>query len=138
MTRQHCRPAPGRAHLSNEWIGGDGAIVTGAVFSEFRISHPLGDGRFATRVRLYPGIRRVDFKTEILNNDKGVRYRVLFPTSVANGPRFDEIPFGAIQRPNSMEFPAQNWIDYSDGNRGVALLNRGLPGNNVAGGTLML
>ena len=29
-------------------------------------------------------------------------------------------------------------MDYSDGSKGLALLNRGLPGNNVAGGTLML
>src|SRR5207253_10394475 len=47
-------------------------------------------------------------------------------------------PFGAIERPLSQEFPAQNWIDYSDGRNGVALLNRGLPGNNTSDGTLML
>jgi alpha-mannosidase len=67
-----------------------------------------------------------------------VRYRVLFPTSIKSGQRFDEIPFGAIERPLAQEFPAQNWSDYSDGRKGVALINRGLPGNNVADGTLML
>ena len=49
-----------------------------------------------------------------------------------------EIPFGAIERPDSIEMPAQNWIDYSDGRHGLALLNRGLPGNNVSDGTMML
>src|SRR5262249_52075536 len=46
--------------------------------------------------------------------------------------------FGAIERPMSQEFPAQNWIDYSDSSHGLTLLNQGLPGNNVSEGTLML
>jgi alpha-mannosidase len=67
-----------------------------------------------------------------------VRYRVLFPVSVTNGKNTQEIPFGALPRPLANEYPAQNWIDYSDGSKGVALLNRGLPGNNVADNTLLL
>ena len=49
-----------------------------------------------------------------------------------------EIPFGAVERPAAIEFPAQNWADYGDGQRGVALLNRGLPGNLATDGTMML
>jgi alpha-mannosidase len=108
------------------------------VFSQFNLSHPFGDGSFATNVRVYPGMRRIDIRTRLMNNDKSVRYRVLFPTSIKGGRRFDEIPFGAIERPLEQEFPAQYWVDYSDGSKGLAVLNRGLPGNNVAGGTLML
>jgi alpha-mannosidase len=37
-----------------------------------------------------------------------------------------------------MELPAQYWMDYGDSTKGLALLNRGLIGNNVAGGTLLL
>ena len=49
------------------------------------------------------------------------------------------MPFGAIQRPRSQEFPAQNWIDYGDNGRGLALVNRrGIPGNNVVGDTMLL
>ena len=91
-------------------MGGDGRTEEGPVFSEFHIAHPFGEGSFETTVRLYPGIRRIDIRTEILNNEKFVRYRVLFPTSIKSGQRFDEIPFGAIERPLAQEFPAQNWI----------------------------
>ncbi len=49
-----------------------------------------------------------------------------------------EIPFGALQRPAGIEFPAQNWIDFGNARRGVALLNRGLPGNAVSGSTMIL
>ena len=138
MTRPSALPTTDRSHLSNEWAGGSGRISVGPVFSEFRINHPFGNNIFSTRVRVYPGIQRIDFETSILNNDKFVRYRVLFPTSIQAGHRFDEIPFGAIERPQRQEFPAQNWFDWGDGKHGVALLNVGLPGSNVADGTLML
>ncbi len=107
--------------------------------SEFRVARPFGDqGSFATTVRLYAGLRRIDIRTEILNQEKFVRYRVLFPTTVRDGQCVHEIPFGATGRPAGIEFPAQNWIDYGNGQQGLALLNRGLPGNNVADGTMML
>jgi alpha-mannosidase len=138
MTRKQGLPEPGASHLSNEWVGGSGQTIPGPVFSEFHIDHPFGDGRFSTRVRVYNGIPRIDVETKVLNNDKFVRYRLLIPTSIQNGRRFDEIPFGAIERPQSQEFPAQNWIDYGDGRHGLALLNIGLPGSNVADGTLLL
>ena len=138
MTRKHGLPTPGRSHLSDEWVGGSGVTEVGPVWAQFQISHPFGSGRFRTRVRLYRGIQRVDIETQVLNNDKFVRYRMLVPTSILSGKRFDEIPFGSVERPTAQEFPAQNWIDWSDGAKGVALLNRGLPGNNVADGTLIL
>jgi alpha-mannosidase len=80
----------------------------------------------------------VDFATAIHNKDAFVRYRLLVPTSIQGGRNFQETPFGAIERPMNQEFPAQNWIDYSDGGHGMTLVNRGLPGNNVADNTLML
>jgi alpha-mannosidase len=138
MTRPSGLPELDRAHLSNEWVGGGGRISAGPVFSEFHVDHRLGDNKFSTRVRVYPGIRRIDFETTITNNEKFVRYRLLFPTSIQKGRRFDEIPFGAIERPEQHELPAQKWFDWSDGKHGLALLNIGLPGSNVADGTLLL
>ena len=95
-------------------------------------------GQFATTVRLYAGLRRIDIRTKIVNQEQFTRYRALFPTSIRDGRSVHEIPFGAVERPAGIEFPAQNWIDCGNGRRGVALLNRGLPGNVVSGGTMML
>ena len=116
---------------------GDGNIRQGKAMVEFSISHPYGSGHVGTRVRLYAGIRRIDIQTTIVNNDERVRYRAALPTSIADGTITHEIPFGALQRPEG-EYPAQNWIDYSGGGHGVTLLNRGLPGNNVVDGVMML
>jgi alpha-mannosidase len=135
----HGVPKPGAAALSTERAGRPGRALRGTVVSEFAAAHPFGaKGHFSTAVRLYAGLRRIEIRTRILNNERFVRYRALFPTSVEKGESVHEIPFGAIQRPAGIEFPAQNWIDYANGARGVALLNRGLPGHNVADGTIML
>jgi alpha-mannosidase len=89
-------------------------------------------------VRLSQGVRRIDIETEIVNQEKHVRYQVLFPTTIAGGHNVQEIPFGSVERPMGVEYPAQNWVDLGDGHRGVAVLNRGLAGNVAADGTLMV
>ncbi|MEO8661898.1 MAG: glycoside hydrolase family 38 C-terminal domain-containing protein [Bryobacteraceae bacterium] len=131
-------PRPGFTQLSSEFVGGNGSTRGGAVFSEFHITHPFGKNQFSTRVRVYNGLRRIDIRTEILNQEEFVRYRALFPINVKNGKSVQEIPFGAVERGEKQEFPAQNWSNYGDGKHGVTLINRGLPGNNVADGTMML
>lgn len=139
MTERHDPPQQGPAVLSTERTAAPGTVTTGPVFSEFTVRHPFSEkGESATAIRLYQGVRRIDIRTTILNQDEAVRYRTLFPTSIEQGKNVQEIPFGAIERPDGIEFPAQNWVDWSDGVHGVALLNRGLPGNNIAGGTFML
>jgi alpha-mannosidase len=139
MTDRHPAPESDRATFSNEQSSEQGTLRRGSVVSEFEITRALGEtGEIRTRVTLYAGLRRIEVRTDILNNEKFVRYRALFPTTIRSETSDHEIPFGAIERPDGIEFPAQNWIDYSDGNHGLALLNRGLPGNNVADGTMML
>ena len=132
MTRKDAGPQAGLARFSTDNVGGSGRAGGGPVFVQFSISHPFGKNQFSTRVRMYPGIRRIDIHTQVLNQDQFVRYRVLFPTSLHDGRNVHEIAFGSIERPPDQEFPAQNWVDYSAGGRGLALLNRGLPGNNIS------
>ncbi len=131
-------PRPNFTQLSSDFVGGSGSTRSGPVMSEFRITHPLGKNQISTTVRFYNGLNRIDISTQLLNQEEFVRYRALFPTSIKNGVSMHEIPFGAIERASNQEFPAQNWIDYGDGGRGITLVNRGIPGNNVADGTMML
>jgi alpha-mannosidase len=139
MKTQSKVPEPGKALFSSQQAGSPAAVTRGPVVWQFKAAHGFGErGQFATTVRLYAGLRRIDIHTKILNNERFVRYRALFPTSLHSGRSVHEIPFGAIERPAGIESPAQNWIDYGDGRRGLALLNRGLPGNVVSDGTLML
>ncbi|NPV46830.1 MAG: hypothetical protein HPY69_07720 [Armatimonadetes bacterium] len=139
MKDEHPVPPRGQAVYSDEQTGEPGQGVIGPVVSEFSVEHDFGDkGRFATMVRVYSGMPRIEVQTRLVNNDEFVRYRALFPTTIKKGRVVHEIPFGAIERPCGIEFPAQNWADYGDGTHGLALLNRGLPGNAVSDGTLLL
>ena len=85
---------------------------------------------FTQLVHVYDGLRRIDFETRLTPSGKQYRVRVCFPTSIRKGKIRHEIPFGHVERPEG-EYPAQNWIDYSDGEKGLCVVNCGLPGNNV-------
>jgi len=93
--------------------------------------------RINSRIMVYSFTPRIDFKTKIIPSGRNYRLRVIFPTSIRNGEIWNEIPFGAIKRSEG-EYPAQNWIDYTDGEKGIALLNKGIPGNNIVDNTLAL
>jgi alpha-mannosidase len=138
MNRPHPLPAEdsNRAAFSHHY-GGDGRVRNGKARTEFNIHFAFDGGYFATRVRLYAGIDRIDIQTRLVNQTERVRYRMALPTTLRGGAITREIPFGAIEQPEG-EFPAQNWIDYGDGRRGVAVLNRGLPGAAVHNGVLLL
>ena len=138
MNRDHPLPAEcdRRAAFSHHY-GGDGRVSKGRAKMDYNVNFAFGNGFFATRIRLYSGLPRIDIHTTLINEDERVRYRMALPTTLENGTVTQEIPFGAIDRPKG-EFPAQNWMDYSDGGKGVAVLNRGLPGNNVDDGVVLL
>jgi len=140
MTRKQPVPLENVDQFSTEYRGERGKVHHGPVYSEYKLAlHRFcADGALSTTVRIYTGLRRIEIRTQILNNEKFVRYQVLFPTTIRNGQIVHEIPFGSIERPMGIEFPAQNWADYSDGERGLALLNRGLPGNLTSDSTMML
>ncbi|MBI4244863.1 MAG: hypothetical protein HY606_12305 [Planctomycetes bacterium] len=88
-------------------------------------------------IYLYDSIRRIDFRTEFVPSGKHYRLRIAFPTNIKNGIIRYEIPFGIQERPEG-EYPALNWVDYQDDKKGICLINRGLPGNNVTDGVMML
>ncbi|WP_422927664.1 alpha-mannosidase [Singulisphaera sp. PoT] len=138
MTSKQPVPKTGEAVFSNEKPGAKGTFGVGPVVSEFQIARPFSNGQFATNIRVIAGLRRVEFTTKLVNQEKYVHYRALFPTTIPGGKSIQEIPFGASERPEGIEFPAQNWVDHGDGKRGVALLNIGLPGHVVDNGTMMI
>jgi alpha-mannosidase len=138
MTNRQAVPREPAAKLSHAYRGDLGKLRVGPVFSEFSVAHPFDSGTFTSTVRLYQELRRIEFKTTLVNHERLVRYQAVFPVSIKEGRSVHEIPFGAVERPEGVEFPAQNWVDYGNGRRGVALLNVGLPGNLVSENTMMV
>jgi len=92
---------------------------------------------FQTRLRLARHSPRIEYETTLQPGGRHYRIRAVFPTSIQDGTIRHEIPFG-IQERGPHEHVAHNWIDYADAQCGLALLNRGTPGNNVDHGILLL
>ena len=117
-------------------------VETGPVRAALKVS---GKIRFWTTIRLryvqyiylYSRVPRVEVETLIEHHGKHYRLRVCFPTNIKDGKIRHEIPFGWIERDEG-EYPALNWVDYSNEIKGLCLLNKGLPGNNIVDGTIFL
>lgn len=88
-------------------------------------------------ISLYTNSPRIDFKTEVGCKGKNYRLRACFPTSIKNGKIEHEIPFGTCER-REEEYAAMNWVSYREGKKGLLMMNRGLPGNNIHNGVMML
>lgn len=90
-----------------------------------------------TRVALRKGEKTLRIKTYFTPSESKYRLLAAFPTSIKNGKIRHSVPCGHIERPEG-EYGVQGWIDYADKEKGLLLLNKGLPGNNVTDGTLLL
>ncbi|MEN8614845.1 glycoside hydrolase family 38 C-terminal domain-containing protein [Dehalogenimonas sp. THU2] len=100
---------------------------------------------------VYHDIPRIDCITKIDNRHPQIQLRVKFATDIRSPEYTSEIQFGAVSRNTDQSaaiveedwqekpcgiFPALNWVDYSDADRGITLINRGLPSHEVKGGAI--
>ena len=134
--RIHPLPDHARAKYSTDH-NGYGNARHAAVKAEWTYTGKANGMFFDTRLTIYAGLRRIDFETHIFNQDERVRYRAAFPVTIRNGTITREIPFGMTAQPEG-EMPSLNWTDYSDGTRGLAVLNCWLPGNAVIDDVMLL
>ncbi|WP_273845026.1 alpha-mannosidase [Rubrobacter calidifluminis] len=90
-------------------------------------------------VRLDPGSRRVEVKTEFYNRVKDHRLRACFPSGMEAEESIAESAFGVVRRPTRVEqhhdwrelesttFAQRRFVCVEDGQGGLAILNKGLP-----------
>ena len=100
-----------------------------------------------TRVSLSPGVRRVDIQTTVDNRARDHRLRVHFPTPIRTDVSHAEGHFDVVTRPvdippNTADWaeqpspthPQRTFVDVNDGERGLMVINRGLPEYEVLRG----
>jgi mannosylglycerate hydrolase len=103
-------------------------------------SQDMTDLPLTSYISLSAGARRVDIRTELDNTAKDHRLRVLFPSGIQADYAYAEGQFDVVKRairlpdPNgyAIEKPAsthpqQAFVDVSDGQVGLAVINKGLP-----------
>lgn len=92
------------------------------------------------RLRLGPGSRRVEIRTEFYNRARDHRLRAVFPAGFGAEESIAETAFGAARRPTTPREDGPGWrekesaayaqrrfVCIEDGERGLAVLNKGLP-----------
>ena len=108
--------------------------------------------KFNKKIIIYRDIPRIDFITAVENKHPRIRLRTKFATDIKNSKYTCESQFGAVDRKtnqyyaapkgwveqSSGVFPSLRWIDYSDGKKGLTLINKGNPENEVRDGNVYL
>ena len=101
------------------------------------------DLSIASRVYLYPGVRRVEIETTVDNQAQDHRLRVHFPVPVSVDHAFTEAHYYVARRPVPQisdrldtrdwveqpvpTVPQLGWAEVSDSQMGLLIANRGLP-----------
>lgn len=108
-------------------------VADGPIFSTLRTSGHLGDHHFVQDVTLHHTLGRIDLGTEIQCAGGDGFFRVHFPLSYpgrlsAHVPfgvedrDVTEEPYGSLERHRENVFYASEWVDYSDGQKGLTLI----------------
>jgi alpha-mannosidase len=101
--------------------------------------------RFKKEIIVYRDLPRIDFVTRVDNRHPRMRLRVRFDTDIDNKEYTCENQFGAVKRKTNQYYldtkdwveqssgvsPSLNWVDYSNKDGGITVLNKGTPENEV-------
>ncbi len=115
-------------------------VEEGPIRAAIEITRRLGESTIRQRICLWRSRRRVDFVTEVSWQERQTLLRALFPLRINAARATCEIQFGAVERPTHrntswdqarFEVCAHRWVDLSEGDYGVALLNDGKYGHSL-------
>ncbi len=97
------------------------------------------------KIIIYRDLPRIDFVTEVENDHPRIRLRVRFKPAFVIKNYICESQFGAVKRKKDLYYfkaeewrekpsgvyPSLRWIDVNDGAKGITVINKGNPENEV-------
>jgi alpha-mannosidase len=122
-------------------------IEDGPVRVGLEVKRRVMNSDILQHVYLYRASRRLEFDTTIDWRDQHILLKVAFPVNVLNTVATYDIQWGNVERPThrntswnwaNFETCAYKWVDLSEGNYGVSLLNDCKHGYDVQGNVLRL
>ena len=112
------------------------------------ITKRYGNSKVTQKVYLYEeGLDRIDFVTDVEWKEKDQLLKVVFPLDIMAEKAKYDVQFGHVERATHdntswdsarFESAAQKWVDVSENNYGVAILNDGKYGFGVQEGELSM
>jgi alpha-mannosidase len=114
-------------------------IERGPVRATIEVTYLRNGSVYNQRISIYDDIERVDFPTTVDWREYHTTLKARFPLAFKAATFDREIPFGNIAHDcNGDEVPAQKWIDVSDADWGVSLLNDCKYGHSVNGNEMTI
>jgi len=122
-------------------------IEKGPLRATIEIKRQILHSAYTQRLSLIYNSPRLDITTDIDWRERHTLLKVAFPTPILSPMATHEIQWGSVQRPTHrntswdwarFETCAQKWVDVSESDYGVSLLNDCKYGNDVQGGTMRL
>jgi len=107
-------------------------VETGELRQTIEVNRRILNSNFTQRISLNHNSPRLDFDTHIEWNERHIMLKVAFPVDILAPQATYEIQWGDVQRPTHrntswdwarFETCAHKWVDLSEGNYGVSLLN---------------
>jgi alpha-mannosidase len=132
---------------SVDGVEGIQVVETGPLRGGVEIVRRYRSSTIRQRILLYRDLPRIDFPTEIDWHERRTLLKVAFPVTVNSPHATFDIQWGNVERPTHwntswdwarFETCAHKWVDLSEGDYGVSLLNDCKYGHDVKGQTLRL
>ena len=104
-------------------------IEAGPARATIRVVHRFRESEFIQDISLIAGVPRVDVEMSTDWHERSTFLKAGFPVNVSSAKVAAEIPYGAIERAQAgNEMVMGKWVDISDADYGVAILNNGRNG----------
>jgi alpha-mannosidase len=122
-------------------------LEDGPVRGALRFTRSFGQSVITQTVRLARDRNRIEFVTEVDWHESHKLLKAAFPVAINSHRATFEVQYGHVERPTHantswdtarFEVAAQKWVDLSEGDYGVALMNDSKYGHDVNGNTLRL
>ncbi|HIE41040.1 MAG TPA: glycoside hydrolase [Candidatus Aenigmarchaeota archaeon] len=108
--------------------------------------------KFKKKIIVYRDLPRIDFITIVENNHPRIRLRVKFSTDIKNSKYICDTQFGVVERQTDLFYldvnnwaqkpsgvaPSLKWIDYSNRTKGLTIINKGIPENEIRDSNIYL
>ncbi|SHJ75098.1 alpha-mannosidase [Rubritalea squalenifaciens DSM 18772] len=112
-----------------------------------QVEHHFGDSHLSQDIVLNAGSKRVDFHTQVNWQERNKLLKVSFPVNVRSLRATYDTQFGHVERSThgnsswdvaQFEVPVHKWMDLSESDYGVALLNNCKYGADIHGSNMRL
>jgi alpha-mannosidase len=122
-------------------------LESGPLRATIEIRRSFGESTIVQRYSLRAGSPRLDIATEIDWHERRTLLRALFPLAIRATHATFETSYGAVKRSTQRntsweraqyEVPGHRWVDLSEPEYGISLLNNGRYGHSALGSTLGL